>query len=332
VDVGGAGPVRGAHPPADRRAAGTPLRGGAGLSARSRPGDLVGVAAACSSAFLGGTAAVATRFLVGGTDPLTVALLRYGIAALGLLALAGWYRRLRWRRADLPWVLGLGALMFTVFPLLFCYGLAYTTAARGTLALSTMPILTLLLARLVLGERLTARRILGVVLAMAGVAWALAGGPATVGAAGTGLGDLIMLGTAVVGAVYAVLCRRALVGRDPLAFTAQSALAGLVLLALLALTAGALDHLPGLGAGDWLVALYLGLVGGALSFWLWNIGLGRTSATNVAVAVTVNPVSAMLFGALLLAEPLTANLLGGFALVAGGIVLTALPAGISPRA
>ena len=261
-----------------------------------------------------------------------MALLRYGIASLGLLALAGWHRNLRWRRADLPWVLGLGALMFTVFPLLFCYGLAYTTAARGTLALSTMPILTLLLARLVLGERLTPRRLLGVMLAVAGVAWALAGGPPKAGA-GTGLGDLIMLGTAVVGAVYAVLCRRALVGRDPLAFTAQSALVGILLLACLALATGILDHLPGLGPRDWLVALYLGLIGGALSFWLWNIGLGRTSATNVTVAVTVNPVSAMLFGALLLAEPLTANLLGGLTLVAGGIVLTALPAAASrPRA
>jgi drug/metabolite transporter (DMT)-like permease len=67
----------------------------------------------------------------------------------------------------------------------------------------------------------------------------------------------------------------------------------------------------------------VGLIGGALSFLLWNVGLGRTSATNVAVAVTVNPVAAMLLGSLLLAEPLTANLLVGLVLVAAGIVLTA---------
>jgi drug/metabolite transporter (DMT)-like permease len=274
---------------------------------------------------------VATRYLVGGIDPLAVAVLRYGIAALCLLLIAGPRRSLRWHRADLPWVLGLGALMFTLFPLLFCYGLAHTTAARGTLALSTMPILTMLLARITLGEPLTARRILGVLLAVAGVAWALAGQPDRAGP-GTGLGDAIMLGTAVVGSIYAVLCRQALRDRDPLVFTAQAALVGAALLYLLAVTAGILDHPPRLGHVGWLAALYLGLFGGALSFWLWNLGLGRTSATNVAVAVTVNPVSAMLFGSLLLAEPLTANLLGGLALVAAGILLTAAPAGGPERA
>jgi drug/metabolite transporter (DMT)-like permease len=270
---------------------------------------------------------VATRFLVGGIDPLAVAVLRYGIAALCLLLIAGPRRSLRWHRADLPWVLGLGALMFTLFPLLFCYGLAHTTAARGTLALSSMPVLTMLLARATLGERLTGRRVLGVVLAVAGVAWALAGQPAEGIGPGTGLGDAIMLGTAVVGSVYAVLCRRALAGRDPLVFTAQAGLAGAALLFLLALAGGALGELPRLDGRGWLAALYLGLFGGALSFWLWNLGLGRTSATNVAVAVTVNPVSAMLFGSLLLAEPLTADLLGGLVLVAAGILLTAVPAG-----
>jgi drug/metabolite transporter (DMT)-like permease len=286
---------------------------------------VIGVGAAVGSAFLGGTAAVATRFLVAGPDPMAVALLRYGIAALCLVAVVGPRRSLRWARPDLPWVLGLGALMFTVFPLLFCYGLAYTTAARGTLALSTMPILTMLLARLALREPLSLRRVLGVVFAVAGVAWALAGEPGAIGH-GTTRGDLIMLGTAVVGSVYAVLCRQALKGRDPLVFTAQAALVGALLLVVLAVATGILARPPRLGLPGWLAALYLGAVGGALSFWLWNLGLGRTSATNVAVAVTVNPMAAMLFGSLLLAEPLTANLVGGLALVAAGIALTATPA------
>jgi drug/metabolite transporter (DMT)-like permease len=287
-----------------------------------RSTDLSGIAAAVGSAFFGGTAAVATRFLVREVDPMMVALMRYDLAAICLTLIAGPRRSLRWRRADLPWVLGLGTLMFTVFPLLFSYGLAYTTAARGTLALSTMPILTMLLARLTIGERLTPRRMLAITLAMAGVAWALAGKEAGFGS-GTLLGDVIMLGSAAVGSVYAILCRQALRGRDALVFTAQSALVGATLLLVLAGASGLLTELPRLSTPGWLTALYVGLIGGALSFLLWNVGLGRTSATNVAVAVTVNPVAAMLLGSLLLAEPLTANLLVGLVLVAAGIVLTA---------
>jgi drug/metabolite transporter (DMT)-like permease len=189
-----------------------------------------------------------------------------------------------------------------------------------------MPILTMLLARLVLGELLTPRRMLAVALAMAGVAWALIGKEAGLGS-GTLLGDAIMLGAAVVGSIYAVLCRRALSGRDPLVFTAQSALIGAGLLFLLAGVGGTMAEPPGLSAYGWLAAFYLGLVGGALSLWLWNLGLSRASATNVAVAVTVNPVAAMLFGSLLLGEPLTANLLVGLFLVIAGIVLIATSPG-----
>jgi drug/metabolite transporter (DMT)-like permease len=134
---------------------------------------------------------------------------------------------------------------------------------------------------------------------------------------------VIMLGSAAVGSVYAILCRQALRGRDALVFTAQSALVGATLLLVLAGASGLLTELPRLSTPGWLTALYVGLIGGALSFLLWNVGLGRTSATNVAVAVTVNPVAAMLLGFLLLAEPLTANLLVGLVLVAAGIVLTA---------
>jgi drug/metabolite transporter (DMT)-like permease len=283
--------------------------------------DLVGIAAAVTSAFLGGTAAVATRFLVGEWDPLIVALIRYGIAACCLVLAARPARIFRISRAELPVVLGLGTLMFTVFPLLFSFGLAYTTAARGALALSAMPVLTMLLARLTLGEPLTPQRMAGVVLAMTGVAWALVGSASPVG--GTWLGDLIMLGTAGIGSIYAVLCRR-LLRSDPLLFTARAATLGTLLLASLMVATGGLARLPRLDATGWVVALYLGVLGGALSFWLWNVGLERTSATNVGVAVTVNPVSAMLFGALLLGEPLTPSLGLGLLLVVSGIVLTAM--------
>jgi drug/metabolite transporter (DMT)-like permease len=75
----------------------------AGISpAVVRSTDLSGIAAAVGSAFLGGTAAVATRFLVREVDPMMVALMRYGLAAICLTLIAGPRRSLRWRRADLP--------------------------------------------------------------------------------------------------------------------------------------------------------------------------------------------------------------------------------------
>jgi drug/metabolite transporter (DMT)-like permease len=285
--------------------------------------NLLGVLAASTSAFIGGTAAVATRHLVQSVDPLMVALLRYTVAIACLLLVAALLGRLRLDRAELRTVVPLGILMFAGFPALFSIGLAHTTAARGALALSMMPVFSMALARLVQGEPLSARRTLGIVCAVAGVGWALAGDAGIAGRS-TLAGDLVMLAAAVVGAVYGIASRATLARMEPMAFTLQTAAVGLVTLAAACLVTGRLSALPVLAPAAWLGILYLGLVAGAVAFWLWNLGLARTSATNVAVSVTVNPLAAMLFGALLLAEPLTANLFAGLLLVATGIALCAM--------
>src|SRR3954453_15432855 len=75
---------------------------------------------------------------------------------------------------DWPAVIGLALLFFVLFPVLFNAALIYTTAARGALPLSTTPLITMLVAALLRIEPLTARRSLGLVLAMGGVTTALA--------------------------------------------------------------------------------------------------------------------------------------------------------------
>lgn len=69
--------------------------------------------------------------------------------------------------------------------------------------------------------------------------------------------------------------------------------------------------------------LYLGVIGGALTFFLWVFALGRTTPTRVAISVTINPVVAALLGILALGEPLGWPLLAGLAAVAAGIGLAA---------
>ena len=100
----------------------------------------------CSPAALGGTAVVATRHLAARLDPLTLAFCATALAGLCLGAAFFGYR-LPWiqPRDVLPVIL-LGTLLFAGFPALFNQALAWTTAARGALALATMPLLTLLLA------------------------------------------------------------------------------------------------------------------------------------------------------------------------------------------
>src|SRR4051812_34411810 len=133
-----------------------------------------GVLAAILSTALGGTAIVATRFLAGAADPITIAVLRFAGGAVLLLPLAP-IKRERWPgQRDWPAGIGLALLFFGLFPVLFNAALIYTTAARGALALSTTPLITMLVAALLGIEPLTLRKSVGLVLAMGGVVIALA--------------------------------------------------------------------------------------------------------------------------------------------------------------
>ena len=139
-------------------------------------GEVWGVLAAVLSSALGGSSIGATRYLVNAMDSLAIGSFRFGIGFVLLLPVA-LLQDGRWpARRDWPAVAGLGLLFFALFPLLFNASLIFTTAARGALALSTLPLLTMVVAAALGSEALTARKSLGVVIATLGVALALLSG------------------------------------------------------------------------------------------------------------------------------------------------------------
>lgn len=282
--------------------------------------DLAGAAAAVASSAFGGTAIGATRYLAGGIDPVTLGALRFAGGAICLAAVAA-LRRETWpRRADLPGVLALGVLFFGGFPVLFNLALAYTTAGRGALALATLPAQTMLVAAALGAEALSWRKAAGVALAMGGVSLALA---ADLGQAPPGAwrGDLLMAAAALCMALFNVLSRPLIARAAPLTFaTAGMALGGCVLAAL-SLASGRAATLVHLDPAQWLAVLYLVTFGGALVFFLWALALGTTTPTLVAVSIAVNPITAGLFGATLLGEPLRPGLGLGLALALAGIAV-----------
>src|SRR6185503_2909537 len=83
-----------------------------------------------------------------------------------------------------------------------------------------------------------------------------------------------------------------------------------------------LSHgLPELNTRGWLVILFIGAIGGALSFFLYAWALGRTAPTATMILLPLNPMAAIITGALFLGEPLTSGLFIGLALVILGIFL-----------
>src|SRR5215470_16885146 len=129
----------------------------------------LGVLAAVLSSAVGGMNTAVTRFAIGATDPVTLAALRFGLGFMLLLPIALTLRS-RWpQRRDWIGVVCLGILFFGIFMALFNLSLRYTTAARGALALATLPLMTMVVGAALRIEALTVRKTSGVLVAMAGV-------------------------------------------------------------------------------------------------------------------------------------------------------------------
>ena len=278
----------------------------------------VGVLIAIVSSCLGGSAAAVTRYLAGNADPVTLAILRWGIGFVLVLPSALLLRAKFPPRADWLAVAALGICFFGLFFIFYNIALGYTTAARASLALSTLPLQTMAVGALLGIEPLTARKSLGVAIAMLGVFGALAAGLAAA-PPGAWRGEAIMTGAVLCMAFYNVWSRRFIVRSSALGFLCVGMGAGAAALILVGVTTGRVDVLESFNAAQWTAGLYLGIGGGAAAFILWVMVLQRTTPTLVANTMTVNPIAAGLLATQLVGEPITANLVGGLVAVFAGI-------------
>jgi drug/metabolite transporter (DMT)-like permease len=281
-------------------------------------GEVWGVLAAALSSGLGGTSIGATRFIRHAIDPLAIGAFRFGLGFIFLLPIA-LMQGGKWpARNDWAGVAGLGLLFFGLFPILFNASLIFTTAARGALALSTLPLLTMVVAAALGVEPLTMRKTAGVLIATTGVAVALLSSLASA-PSGAWRGDALMVCAAFCMALYSAWSKPFIARSGPIPFTTMGMSAGALFLITVSAIRGSFEPVAAFGPPQWMAVIYLGLFGSALTFYLWAFALSRTTPTRVAISVTVNPITAALVGAVLLDEPIRWNLVVGLMAVALGI-------------
>lgn len=269
-----------------------------------------------------GAAITATRYVAADISPASLAFLRYAIGVACLTPVFA-TTSMRFARADIVPIAALGIGQFGVLIALLNYGLTTVPAARGALIFAAFPLLTLLFAALLGHERVTARKIAGILATLLGVFLALSDKVLHGGAVhglGALSGELAILGSAVVGAICSVLYRPYLARYPALPVSAFAMLAAAVALLLPA----ALDDLfvaPGeLSPRAWAAIVFIGLSsGGGYVLWLW--ALKTIAATRVTVFLALSPITAAALGVALLGEPVTAGMMAGVVCVAAGLWL-----------
>ena len=268
---------------------------------------------------------VATRFVIGQTDPATLALLRYAIGTLGLLAPLFLIRRTPFKRSDLLPIALLGIGQFGILIALLNYGLQFIGSGLGALLFATFPLMTMVLATALRLEALSMAKVAGVLLTAAGVGFAVSDNLALPDTSADNLlGVAAVLASALTGAVCSVFYRPYLQKYPPLQVSVFAMLASVLFLLLPAAGEGFFRTWPDFTLGGWLAVLFIGLAS-SLGYYTWLLALKHATPTRVAMFLALGPIVATALGAALLEEPVTPLFLLGLAAAVAGLWLAHRP-------
>lgn len=283
--------------------------------------NLAVVGAALVAVAIWGATPIATKIAVADIAPLTVGMLRTGLAALLTAPLLLAYRMRPPARSDQRALLALviaGSLI--AFPVLFSLGVDRTSAAHAGLILAALPIPTGLFGAAF--ERRLPPRLwwLGAAIALCGEALLVGLDARADDRVATWAGDLLVALAALCGAAGHVAGARLApsFGTWPTTLWAVT-IAAVLLAPVLALRSG---DFADAGAAAWGAVLFL--AGGAtlLAFAAWYWSLSRGGIARMGAMQFLQPLVTLALAALLLAEPISAPLLGATALILLGVALT----------
>ena len=260
-----------------------------------------------------------SKLALAEIEPLTLVAVRMTLSALLLLAVV----RMGGRslpvtlRGWAPYLL-LGAINNVIPQSLVFWGQTQISSSLASILQATTPLWTVLLAHLFTrDERLSAKRMIGVLAGMAGVTVII--GPDALG----GLGLNLLAQIAVVGAAMslaaATIFGTRFRGTPPMVIAAGQITSAALLVAPLALIVERPWTRPLPGLQTWAAVVGLVLLSTVLAYNFYFRILASAGATNIALVTFLIPVSALLLGGQLLGERLAMRHFAGMALIGVGL-------------
>ena len=269
-----------------------------------------------------------SRIVLADIGPATLGLAR---VLIGGVVLVGWAAgrsagqpRAAWSAADRVRVALMGVVGFALAFGFGNWGLAHSTASNAALLITVEPTTLLVLAPLLLGERLSRRETVGAALTLLGaVVVVVSGVPGlTRSLMPHWRGDIALILSGIAYAAYSLLGRGVLARHPVATVTAHSVVWGGISIAPLAWLEWNLGPPPTWTPTAVAGTLYMGVVITALGYAVWNWCLERLGAARVAAFVNLQPLAGALLGVWWLREPVTPFLVSGGLLIVAGLRLT----------
>jgi drug/metabolite transporter (DMT)-like permease len=276
-----------------------------------------------------GASFVATKTALREATPFAIVGLRFGIGIIILLATVFARREWRWvPRRDLAHFALLGCIGVLVHQGLQANGLRTTSATNTGWMVALIPVFTALLARVLLGERLTPVRLLGIALAFTGALVVIGRGRLDFGIfrLPSAFGDLLVFLSAPNWAVFSVLSKPVL-RRYPAALVMSYVLLlGWLFVLPIAVHQHMWEQAMHLSATGWTAILFLGIFCSGFAYVFWYDGLRAADASQVAAFLYAEPLVTVMVAAAVLGEAITPATLVGGAVILAGVWLVNRPA------
>jgi drug/metabolite transporter (DMT)-like permease len=254
----------------------------------------------------------ASRFLIAGA-----VLLVWSIARAGRSLRLPTIRE--WRDSTIVGALLLGGGMGMV-----AFGEQTVPSGITALFIAMMPVWVAVLGWIFLRERLPRLAVAGIVLGFGGVAILI--GPSAFGGAGAleplGLAAILVSPIAwSAGSLFA--SHRATLPGQPLVATGAQMVTGGFVLAAMSLGSGELQgfRVDGVSSDSWIAMAYLTVIGSLLAFTAYGWLLRVAPLPLIATYAYVNPVVAVILGAVILREPIEPRTMVAGAVIVGAVAL-----------
>ena len=263
------------------------------------------------------------KLVLASVPPMWAVALRTIIASITMFALAFVLRRLIVPpREDLPVLLSITLCHMVGFTVLTSFGLTVVPAGRSTVLAYTTPLWVTPGAALFLGERLTPRRAVGVLIGLAGLATLFNPFAFDWSSREAVFGNASILAGALLWAGSILHTRGHRWRSTPFELLPWQLLLAAIILVPLSLAFEGAPHwtwTPALVG----LCLYAGLPGTSLPYWAVVMATRRLPAFTVSLGLLATPVFSVVVSTLWLREPLTASLVAAIVLILGGIAIGA---------
>ena len=266
-----------------------------------------------------GANAVAIKISLEGIGVFTTAGIRFAIASVAIFLWAKITGRSFKINKDQILQLLVISIVFTIQLSLFYLGLSKSNASRGTLLVNFQPFFTLFLAHFFIpGDRITKRKIMGMLLGFAGVAFVFLEKKGVT--SDFEVGDVMILAAAFLWSCNAVYTKRIISAYKPF----QIALFPMIFSVPFFFLEGVLwDHHMITFIDSKIIGamVYQSLVTASFGFVVWNSLLQRYGAVALHSFIFIMPITGVLLGGLILGEPITINILIAMLLIVAGMLI-----------